>query len=86
MLNLICENQSGIPVYMKPGSGNINDMDGFKEIVKSHIKSLKAAQSCRCLVADAALYVQETIIELDKLAQLFYHARATKIKRSENIN
>lgn len=44
VLNLICENQSGIPVYMKPASGNINDMEGFKEIVKSHIKSLKAAQ------------------------------------------
>jgi len=71
VLNLICENQSGIPVYMKPASGNINDMEGFKEIVKSHIKSLKAAQSCRYLVADAALYVKETIIELDKLAQLF---------------
>ena len=71
VLNLICENQSGIPVYMKPASGNINDMEGFKEIVKSHIKSLKAAQSCRYLVADAALYVKETIIELDKLKPLF---------------
>jgi len=26
VLNLICENQSGIPVYMKPASGNINDI------------------------------------------------------------
>ncbi len=33
VLNLICENQSGIPVYMKPASGNCNDMDGFKKIV-----------------------------------------------------
>jgi transposase len=55
VLNLICENQSGIPVYMKPASGNINDMEGFKEIVKSHIKSLKAAQTSRYLVADAAV-------------------------------
>jgi transposase len=30
VLNLICENQSGIPVYMKTASGNINDMEGFK--------------------------------------------------------
>jgi transposase len=42
--NLICENQAGIPVYMKPVSGNSNDMEGFKQIVKSHIHSLTAAQ------------------------------------------
>jgi transposase len=35
ILNLICENQSGIPVYMKPASGNNNDMEGFKQIVKA---------------------------------------------------
>jgi len=45
---------------MKPASGNINDMERFKASVKSHIKSLKAAQSCDYLVADAALYVKET--------------------------
>jgi len=71
ILNLICENQAGIPVYMKPASGNSNDMEGFKKIVKSHIHSLKAAQASRYLVADAALYVKETIQALDKLQQLF---------------
>jgi transposase len=43
ILNLICENQSGIPVYMKPASGNNNDMEGSKQIVKAHIGSLIAA-------------------------------------------
>jgi transposase len=71
ILNLICENQSGIPVYMKPASGNNNDMEGFKQIVKAHIGSLKAAQASRYLVADAALYVKETIEELDAQGQLF---------------
>lgn len=71
ILNLICENQSGIPVYMKPASGNSNDMEGFKQIVKAHIGSLKAAQASRYLVADAALYVQETIADLDAQGQLF---------------
>jgi transposase len=71
ILNLICENQAGIPVYMKPASGNSNDMEGFKQIVKSHIHSLKAAQASRYLVADDALYVKETLAELHKLAQLF---------------
>jgi transposase len=49
VLNLICENLSGIPVYMQAQSGNINDVEGFKKIVKSHISSLKAAQQCRYL-------------------------------------
>lgn len=71
ILNLICENQSGIPVYMKPSSGNTNDMEGFKKIVKSHIQSLKAAQASRYLVADAALYVKESIVHLDAINQLF---------------
>lgn len=83
VLNLICENQSGIPVYMKPASGNINDMEGFKKIVKSHIKSLKAAQSSRYLVADAALYVKETIQHLDTIKQLFITRVPQKLKETK---
>ena len=85
VLNLICENQSGIPVYMKPASGNINDMEGFKAIVKSHIASLKAAQSCRYLVADAALYVKETIIELSELNQLFITRVPQKLSETKAL-
>jgi transposase len=56
---------------MQAQSGNIIDVEGFKKIVKSHISSLKAAQKCRYLVADAVLYVKETIVALDALSQLF---------------
>ena len=45
---------------MQACSGNTNDSEGFKKIVKSHVSSLKAAQRSRYLVADAALYVAET--------------------------
>ena len=34
VLNLITENQAGIPVYMQAASGNTNDNEGFKNIVK----------------------------------------------------
>lgn len=71
VLNLICENQSGIPVYMKPASGNSNDTEGFKQIVKAHIGSLKAAQSNHYLVADAALYTQKTLVNLQSMGQMF---------------
>lgn len=50
ILNLICENRSGIPVYMKPTSGSSSDMEDFKQIVKAHIGSLKAEQASHYLV------------------------------------
>jgi len=46
-------------------------MEGFKQIVKAHIGSLKAAQASRYLVADAALCVKKTIEDLDTQGQLF---------------
>jgi transposase len=85
VLNLICENRSGIPVYMQAQSGNVNDVEGFKKIVKSHISSLKAAQKCRYLVADAALYVKETIVELDALSQLFITRVPQKLKETKTL-
>ena len=42
ILNLITENQAGIPLYMQACSGNNNDMDIFKKLVKSHINLKKA--------------------------------------------
>jgi len=85
VLNLICENQSGIPVYMKPASGNVNDMEGFKEIVKSHIHSLKAAQNSRYLVADAALYVKETLVHLSELKQRFITRVPQTLKEAKEL-
>ncbi len=56
VLNLMTENQAGLPVYMQACSGNTNDSESFKRIVKSHITSLKAAQRSHYLVGDASLY------------------------------
>ena len=80
VLNLITENQAGIPVYMQAASGNINDNEGFKNIVKHHISSLKAAQNARYFIADAALYVAETIQSLDEQGQLFISRAPQKLK------
>lgn len=71
ILNLITENQAGIPVYMKACSGNANDSETFKKLVKSHIKSLKAAQKSRYLIGDSSLYTAEIIKTLQEQAQLF---------------
>jgi transposase len=82
---LICENRSGIPVYIYAQSGNINNVEGFKKTVKSHISSLKAAQKCGYLVADVTLYVKETIVELDALSQLFITRVPQKLKETKTL-
>jgi len=85
VLNLITENQAGIPVYMQAASGNINDAEGFKKIVKAHIKSLKAAQKSRYFIADAALYVAETIQSLDEQKQHFITRVPQKITQAKQL-
>jgi transposase len=84
VLNLITENKAGIPVYMQAASGNINDNQGFKNIVKHHISSLKAAQDCQYFIADAALYTAETIQSLDEQKQLFISRAPQKLKQVKN--
>ncbi|MGL5335032.1 MAG: IS1634 family transposase, partial [Enterovibrio sp.] len=71
ILELICENQAGLPVYMQALSGNSNDTKAFAQTVRRHLSSLKAAQESRYLVGDAALYCAETLQLLDQQQQLF---------------
>lgn len=66
VLEIICENQAGLPVYMQALSGNTNDAKAFAEVTTNHIHSLKAAQNSRYFIADAALYTEESIRSLDK--------------------
>ncbi|GKR23705.1 hypothetical protein KAM469_23750 [Aeromonas caviae] len=70
ILELICENQAGLPVYLQALSGNSNDNSAFRETVNRHLRSLKSAQESRYLVGDAALYCAETL-QLHHQRQLF---------------
>lgn len=85
ILNLITENQAGIPVYMQACSGNTNDSESFKKLVKSHIGSLKSAQRSRYFIGDAALYVAETIQSLQKQKQLFITRVPQKLKEAKTL-
>jgi transposase len=71
VLNLITENKAGIPVHMQAASGNINDNESFKNIVKHHISPLKVAQDSQYFIADAALYTAQTMQSRDEQKQLF---------------
>jgi len=61
ILNLLVENQAGIPLYMKPASGNSNDKEGFNTIIKEHLNSFKSAQNNPYFIMDAAGYTQDNL-------------------------
>ena len=60
------EHQAGIPVLMKPLSGNSSDGQAFGQVVSDHIAQLHTTYSPTYLVADSALYSAEN---LQKLAE-----------------
>jgi transposase len=85
VLNLITEKKAGIPVYMQAASGDVNDNEGFKQIVKEHIHSLKVAQNSQYFIGDAALYVAETIRALDEQGRLFISRAPQKLKQVKEL-
>jgi transposase len=66
MLELIVEPQAGIPILMKPLSGNSSDAQDFGEAVRTHVHQLQPTYGMTYLVADSALYSEAN---LQKLAQ-----------------
>jgi len=66
ILELIVEHQAGIPLLMKPLSGNRQDSREFGEVIERHIDQLQATYGATYVVADCALYSEEN---LEKLAQ-----------------
>jgi transposase len=55
MLDLVVEHQAGIPVLMKPLSGNSRDVQDFGQIITDHLMQLQITYGTTCLVADSAL-------------------------------
>ncbi len=66
MLELIVEHQAGIPVLMKPLSGNSSDAQEFGQVIRDHIAHLHTTYGATYLVADSALYSADN---LQKLAE-----------------
>jgi hypothetical protein len=56
----------------------IQDTQNFKELIKQHTKSLKAAYKNTYFIGDVALYTEETISALAKAA--FYYTCSSEIK------
>jgi transposase len=64
MLDLIVEHQAGIPVLMKPLSGNSSDVHDFGQIITDHMAQLQITYGTTFLVADSALYSAENLQKL----------------------
>jgi transposase len=56
MLDLLVEHQAGIPLLVKPFSGNTSDANDFGDMVTAHIAQRHATSGTSYLVADSALY------------------------------
>ncbi len=61
VLDLVVENQAGIPLLMKPEDGNKNDKEGFRRIITEHVRQLQADHGMSILVADSAMYSQDNL-------------------------
>jgi len=61
MLELIVEHQAGIPVLMKPLSGNTHDGVEFGKVITEHVRQLYTAPQGTILVADSALYSADNL-------------------------
>ena len=85
VLHLMTENEAGIPVFMAPSSGNVNDKTCFQDIIKNHLSCFRAALNNRYLVADAAMYVAETLQLLDEQKQLFISRVPLNIKDAKEL-
>jgi transposase len=66
MLELIVEHQAGIPVLMKPLSGNSSDAPAFSQIIQEHIAQWHTTDGATSLVADSALYSADTLQRLSE--------------------
>ncbi|WP_419835553.1 IS1634 family transposase [Endozoicomonas atrinae] len=85
VLQLMTENEAGIPVFMAPASGNVNDKTCFQEIIKNHLSCFRAALNSHYLVADAAMYVAETLQLLDDQKQRFISRVPLNIKDAKQL-
>jgi transposase len=64
MLDLMVEHQAGIPVLMKPLSGNSSDTTDFGQVVRDHLAQVQITYGKTYLVADSALYSEDNLQKL----------------------
>ena len=71
-LQLIVENQAGIPLVMQALSGNSSDKRSFSEAIDTHVKQLQGDLGVEYLIGDSALY---TAGSLQKMGDILWISR-----------
>jgi transposase len=61
IIDLIVENKAGIPLLMKPESGNSSDKTNFCTVINEYIDQLTTTHGISYWVADSALYTAENL-------------------------
>jgi len=61
VLNLITENQAGIPLHMQALDGNASDKQSFKATIEGHIERLQQVASFDYLTMDSAGYTKQSV-------------------------
>jgi len=64
VLDMIVERKAGLPVLMKPLSGNVNDSGSFPELIDRHVDHLQNAHGFDYVVADSSLYSADHVGKL----------------------
>ena len=64
VLDMIVERKAGLPVLMKPLSGNVSDPGSFPELIDRHVSHLQNAHGFDYVVADSALYRKDHVRKL----------------------
>ncbi|MCS3634867.1 transposase [Salinibacter ruber] len=64
VLDMMVERKAGLPVLMKPLSGNVNDSGSFPELIDRHVDHLQNAHGFDYVVADSALYSSDHVEKL----------------------
>jgi len=66
VLQLITENQAGIPIRMAALSGNTSDQTSFRETISNHVEQMRVEVGLQYIIADSALYSEATLRKFGK--------------------
>ncbi len=64
VLDMIVERKAGLPVLMKPLSGNVSDPGSFPGLIDRHVEHLQNVHGFNYLVADSSLYSADHVERL----------------------
>jgi transposase len=61
VLNMIVENQAGIPLHMQAFDGNMSDKTAFNQTIRDHVAQLQSVTDIEYLVMDSAGYTKKSL-------------------------